>query len=85
MSWLTGIVKALLEAALGFLGQRLDRARADNAQREAGARETEARDHDRFAEQARAAADIRSRAGGNDAELDDFLRAPGDRGQRRAD
>lgn len=85
MNWLAGVVKALLEGALSFLGQRLDRATADKMQREAGVRDMEAKTHDRFAEQAGAAKELRARPVGSDAELDEFLRAPGDRSQRRGD
>jgi hypothetical protein len=85
MSWLAGVVKALLEAILGFASQRLDRRTADETLRETGARQAEAREHDRFAQQAREAAALRNAAAGSDAELDDGLRPPSDRTARRAD
>ena len=80
-----GLVKALLEGLLSFLGQRLDRNKQDAALRETGAREMEAREHEHFGEQARQAMELRGRTPGGDIELDDFLRAPTDRSQKRAD
>jgi len=85
VSWLAGILKALLEGALGFLGDRLDKDKADNAQREIGARTMESLQHERLQKAAREAMDLRSCPAGSDAELDDFLRAPGDRAARRGD
>jgi len=85
VTWLAGILQALLEGALGFLGARMDKATADNAQREIGARTMESRQHERLEQAAREAMDLRSRPAGTDLELDDFMRAPGDRTAGRAD
>lgn len=85
MAWVASILKALLEGALGFLGQRMDKNKADNAQQEIGARRMEAENHERLQKAAREAMDIRSRPAGTDAELDDGMRAPSDRAKGRAD
>jgi hypothetical protein len=83
--FLSGVLRALLGELLTFFGQRLDRGKHDATQREAGARATEAKGHEHFREQARQAMELRGRAPGGDGELDDFLRAPADRNQKRTD
>lgn len=85
MSWITGIIKAIADALLEYLGDRQDKNKADNAQEELGARRMEAKNHERLEKAAREAMDIRSRPAGTDAGLDDGMRAPGDRTKRRAD
>lgn len=86
MTWLAAILKALAEALLDFLGQRLERRDADAVQREAGTQAAQAAQHERAMRQARQAAALRARpAGGDDAGLDDLLRAPADRGRQRGD
>lgn len=82
MSWLVALLKALLEGALSFVGARMDRAKAEATQREASAYRIEAKTNEQDLQQARAAATLRARPVPSDAELDDFLRAPGDRGQK---
>jgi len=85
MSWLSGIIKAIADALLGYLGDRQDKNKADNAQEELGARRMEAKNHERIEKAAREAMDIRSRPAGTDAELDDGMRAPSDRTKGRPD
>ncbi len=85
MTWLATILKALAEALLDFAGQRLERRDADAAQREVGARQTQEAQHERAMAHARQAASMRARPADADAELDDRLRAPADRGQNRGD
>lgn len=81
MSKLLGkLVEAILGSLLKFFGDRLDRTKADNAQREGAAREVENRTLQGGIDEARAAAEIRDRDMG-DAERLDRLRDPARRGQ----
>lgn len=84
MAALGVVLKALLQAVLEFLGQRLDRRDADGALRELGARDAEAGQHEEEARVRRAAAALRTRPAGGDDELDRRLRAPADRDQGRS-
>lgn len=72
---LKSLIEAILGAILGFLGQRLDRKTADDAQREAGAREAEAKANKGAIDAALAAAEIRNRPV-DDGDLDDRMRDP---------